>query len=438
MARLPYGSWPSPDHRRRAGPGGGVGRRAARSTATTSGGASRAPPRAAAPQLVRRTARRRVADVLPDGAWNARTRVHEYGGGAWCVAGGTVFWNDWSDQRLRSLDDGDVAAVEPKLLTPEPAERHALRYADLTATPDGRWIVGVREAHGVPGAEEAVNEIVAVPTDGSAATDPAPVVVLVTGPDFVSSPRIDASGRWLAWTQWTHPDMPWDGTELWAARFDPAGAEVTGAVRVAGGRDESIVQPEWVTGSGGDVAPRLLACSDRSGWWNVHAWEPTVQPIEQPRPIATTQAEIGGPQWVFGERWYAVLPDGVLVAAATSKGTDALVVIGSGRKGTGAPRPAVHLLQPGRRHRTRRGRCGRRRPGHGAGARAPALRRRSGRRRGHRAPPAAGPWLRAGVVQRPRADRLPDHRRRRCARPALPAPQPAGHRVPGEECRRTS
>ncbi len=277
-------------------------------------------------QLVRRSPDGTIQDALPAEA-NARTRVHEYGGGAWCVAGGSVFWNDWSDQRLRSLDARAIDPGEPGLLSPEPAEHHALRYADLSATPDHRWIVCVRESHGVKGNPEAVNELIAVPADGSAASDPAAVVVMVSGPDFVSSPRISADGRWLAWTQWQHPDMPWDGTELWAARFGPKTAEVTDPVKVAGGRGESIIQPEWVPGPVAGLPPRLIASSDRTGWWNLYQWEPEVQPVEEPVALTTGEQEIGAPQWVFGERWYAVLPDGRIVAAVSTGGTESLVVI---------------------------------------------------------------------------------------------------------------
>ncbi len=301
-------------------------------------------------QLVRRTPDGRRHDVLPDGA-NARTRVHEYGGGAWCVAGGVVTWNDWADQRLRSLAVPAAASAEPVLLTPEPAEPHGWRHADLVASADGRWIVGVREAHGRPGTTEAVNELVAVPTDGSAADDPDRIVVLVTGPDFVSSPRLGPGGRWLAWTQWSHPDMPWDGTELWVARLDPATAAVTDVRKVAGGRGESIVQPEWVpdgTGERRDDRPRLVACSDRTGWWNLSRW--TIEADEagraggadgpaasEPVALAPIEAEVGGPQWVFGERWYAVGPGGRIVASAASGGRDRLLVVEPDGDGPPAP-----------------------------------------------------------------------------------------------------
>ena len=329
---LPYGSWPSPITAASLVEGAAsVGE--LRIDGEDIWWSESRPSEGGRTQLVRRTADGERHDVLPDGA-NARTRVHEYGGGAWCVAGGVVAWNDWSDQRLRSLDVGAAGRGEPMLLTPEPAERHGWRYADLVPGPDGRWIVCVRETHGLPGSTEAVNELVAVPADGSTAEDADRVVVLVTGPDFVASPRLSADGRWLAWTQWQHPDMPWDGTELWAARFDPTGATVTGARLVAGGRGESIIQPEWVPGPPDDGAPRLVACSDRTGWWNPYSWDIGERGgEEEPVALAPIDAEVGGPQWVFGERWYAVLADGGVVATASADGVDSLVVMRPGTSG---------------------------------------------------------------------------------------------------------
>src|SRR5690606_30964532 len=107
------------------------------------------------------------------------------------------------------------------------------RYADGRVTPDHNWLVCVHERH--QGDGEPANEIVAVPTDGGDAP-----AVLVTGPDFVAAPRISPDGRHLAWLQWHHPDMPWDGTELWVARIDHDGAAIglTDRRLVAGGRDE--------------------------------------------------------------------------------------------------------------------------------------------------------------------------------------------------------
>ena len=151
---------------------------------------------------------------------NVRTSVHEYGGGAWWVAGGVAYYVEFADQRLRRI----VPGGEPVLLTTEPDAPRGLRYADGRPTPDGDWFVCVHERHGVG---EPVNEIVAVATDGSMRTE-----VVSSGADFYASPRLSPEGRSIVWIQWMHPNMPWDATELWIADLD--GVSVTNARKLVG------------------------------------------------------------------------------------------------------------------------------------------------------------------------------------------------------------
>src|SRR5207244_4628181 len=141
-------------------------------------------------------------------------------------------------------------------LPPQPDPPAGARYADGRVTPDGQLIICVRELHSE--GREAVNEIVAVPADGSDAPR-----VLVCGNDFYAFPRLSPDGRRLAWMTWNHPRMPWDGSELWVADLAPDGA-VSGARQVAGGPDESIFQPEW------SPEGTLHFVSDRTGWWNLY------------------------------------------------------------------------------------------------------------------------------------------------------------------------
>lgn len=153
---------------------------------------------------------------------NVRTLVHEYGGGAWWAFGGTLVYSDHSDQRLYRMDAGG----SPTALTPKPGSPREFRYADGRPTPDGRWYVCIRESHR-QGSEPA-NELVAVALDGSLRLE-----VLMSGPDFVSSPRISPDGGRLAWVQWDHPNLPWDDTELWVADFDDG--VISGPCLVGGG-----------------------------------------------------------------------------------------------------------------------------------------------------------------------------------------------------------
>jgi dipeptidyl aminopeptidase/acylaminoacyl peptidase len=226
------------------------------------------------------------ADVTPAG-FNARTRVHEYGGGAVTIAGGIVCFSNFKDQRLYR----QVPGAAPEAITPEAP----LRYADgRVDTARGRW-VGVREDHS--GSGEAVNTIVAIDLATGGAGQ-----VLAQGYDFYSSPRLSADGR-LAWLSWRHPNMPWVGTELWVAALTDGG--LRDPVKVAGGESESIFQPEWAP----DGA--LIFVSDRSGWWNLYRGG---------EPLYPAEAEFAMPLWVFGQSMYAFVDDGRIACAWSSAG----------------------------------------------------------------------------------------------------------------------
>lgn len=260
-------------------------------------------------QVVRRTPDGTNHDLLPDG-YSARTRVHEYGGGAWLVDDGWLHFAHWDDQRLHRLRVDDAGGT-PEPITPEPPSPGAYRYADMRRL--GDHLICVRERHDTGG--EAVNEIVAVPVDGGG--DPQ---VLVTGPDFVANPRLSPSGMQLVWIQWDHPNMPWDSTELCAAPIEVTDKAVTLGDRVvaAGGVGESVLQPVF-RGDG-----ELHFLSDRTGWWNAYAVS------EEGTVTAQTdlEAEIGTPQWVFDMSRYGFLADGRMVFAYAADGLDHLAVRG--------------------------------------------------------------------------------------------------------------
>jgi dipeptidyl aminopeptidase/acylaminoacyl peptidase len=224
-------------------------------------------------------------DLTPEG-FNVRTRVHEYGGGSWAVHGDILFFANFDDQRLYRQDPGSP----PRPITPEPPTLAAHRYADAAITPDGRVLVCVRERHEADG---VINELVTLPADGSE-----PPAVLAGGRDFYASPRLSPDGRRLAWLEWDHPNMPWDGTELKVAELS-AGVPVGEPRREAGGPDESIFQPEWSPGG------TLHFVSDRTGWWNLYRIQDG-----QVEALAPMQEEFGHPQWVFGLARYAFLPGG--------------------------------------------------------------------------------------------------------------------------------
>jgi dipeptidyl aminopeptidase/acylaminoacyl peptidase len=228
--------------------------------------------------------------------FNVRTRVHEYGGGAYAVRAGVIVAANFADQRLWRLEAGGRATP----LTPESGA--CLRYADLELDPAGHRLFAVREDH--RGAGEAVNSIVVI---GLERADDAGQMV-ASGHDFFSSPRLSPDRRRLAWLSWDHPDMPWDATELWLAEIGADGCACE-ARRVAGGAGESIVQPAW------SPTGELYFVSDRTDWWNIYRLG-----ADGPVPVCPMSAEFAGPAWTFGGRWYGFLSDDVILACYTEDG----------------------------------------------------------------------------------------------------------------------
>jgi dipeptidyl aminopeptidase/acylaminoacyl peptidase len=229
--------------------------------------------------------------------FNARTRVHEYGGGAFIVAQNTLYFSNFADQRLYSQKNGEL----PQVLTPE----GQWRYADACFDPQRQRLICVREDHTIP-AQEAVNTLVTVDWQGQ-------VQVLAAGHDFFASPILSPDGQKLAWITWNHPNMPWDGTELWVATV-AADGQLTDGQKVAGGREESIFQPQW------GLDDRLYFVSDRTGWWNLYRCHDPHDPqfVGEVEALCPKQAEFGLPQWVFGMSTYGFADRNTLVCTYTA------------------------------------------------------------------------------------------------------------------------
>ena len=245
-----------------------------------------------------------VTEITPADAY-VRSLVHEYGGGAWWVERGVLFYVDVSDQRLRRLEPGG----EPVLLTPAPEIARGLRYADGRVTPDGLWFVCVRECH--RNDREPANELVAVATDGSGRVE-----VLWDRADFVMSPRVSPDGSKVAWVSWDHPNMPWDATTLRVHELvdGSLGPELV----VVGNGAEAWCEPGW------SADGRLLACTDRNDWWNLHE---IALETGQLTPVVAGPFEIATPPWVFGMQRWAVSGPHTVAAVGLATG-DELVIDG--------------------------------------------------------------------------------------------------------------
>ncbi|WP_344598317.1 S9 family peptidase [Actinomadura vinacea] len=231
--------------------------------------------------------------------WDARTRVHEYGGRSYLpvrtAEGPAIVFANYEDQRLHLLDPGDP---KPHPLTPEPAVPGGLRYADFALSPDSTEIWCVCEGHTPDGIRRA---IVAVPLDGSAAANASAIRELVTGADFYANPAPSPGGGHLAWVQWNHPRMPWDGTEIRVAAIEDG--QTVAPRTVKGGLTESALAPLWRDDES------LYVISDWPGWWNIYQ---VGLHGESPQALYPAEEEFAGPLWQLGGMPYALLDDGRL------------------------------------------------------------------------------------------------------------------------------
>jgi dipeptidyl aminopeptidase/acylaminoacyl peptidase len=250
--------------------------------------------------IVRRGPDGRNQDVTPPG-FNARTRVHEYGGGSYLARGGVVWFTNFADQRLYRQEAGGL----PRPITQEADVRHA----DMVLDERRDRLYAVREDH-TTGSQWAVNSLVSLGAGGQGAER-----TLAAGNDFYSTPRVSPSGSHLCWLTWNHPNMPWDGTELWVAEIGEDGG-LRAQRKVAGGPEESIFQPEW------SPSGVLYFTSDRSGWWNLYRW-----PGASVEPVIEIAAELGTTQWLFRASTYDFESEERIVCQVRSNGVTGLALI---------------------------------------------------------------------------------------------------------------
>ncbi len=258
--------------------------------------------------LVRRDLDGTITRLTPEG-FNVRTRVQEYGGAPYLVAGDLVVVSDFSTGRLHR--------VTAPLATEPLTEDRQWRFADLVLDRARNRLNGIREDHEpdtVARHGEAENSIVGIDLDDGSVT------VLVEGADFFSAPRLSPDGTALAWLEWRHPNMPWDGTEL---RLGSLAGGPRGAVEsirtIAGSATEWISQPRWSPDG------TLHFAAEPTGWMNLYRYaDGGIQ------PVAPMAAEVVYPDWLFGYSTYGFLPDGSIVLVGRSGGHDRLYRVAAG------------------------------------------------------------------------------------------------------------
>ncbi len=241
--------------------------------------------------------------------FNIRTRVHEYGGGAYALYNDMVIFSNFSDQQLHIQHFADE---QPRQLTDTPD----LRFANGVIDASRHRLITVIEDHSSMG-QEPENKL------GSVDIVSGEVSILIRGHDFFSSPILNAEANQLAWITWDHPNMPWDESILWLADIDETGLLIN-IHQVAGGQIDgkkiSVQQPCF--SPSGD----LHFISDKTGWWNIYCLNENTSPVTEVS-VCKRDAEFGLPHWVFGLETYAFLSASQIICICSEKNEDRLAIL---------------------------------------------------------------------------------------------------------------
>ncbi|MBX3152256.1 S9 family peptidase [Candidatus Obscuribacterales bacterium] len=249
-----------------------------------------------------------LEDALPK-TFNVRTLVHEYGGGAFTLHQGNIFFVNFKDQLIYFQKPGS----EPVAITKE----NKLRYADMVIDEKRNRLICVCEDHS-KGGKEPENKLVsiditAVGTNGFKHGEP---TTIASGYDFYSYPRLSPDAQYLSYIAWRHPNMPWDGTDLHLIQFEGSGAIKEDKV-VAGNKEESVFQPVW------SPEGKLFFVNDSTGWWNLEVIENPADAFADsstPKPVIRMNAEFGMPLWVFKMTTFAFMSGGRIICQYCENG----------------------------------------------------------------------------------------------------------------------
>jgi len=247
----------------------------------------------------------RAVDALPV-PYSARSRVHEYGGGCYCVHENLLFFINDSDQDIYLIEDEKISRI---------TSTENSRFADFSYNKKLNRLIAICETHK---GDRVINSVVGIDVNSGEISD------IESGNDFYASPRLNTSATQLCWQTWNHPDMPWDGNQLWLADIDEKG-ELKNKKHIAGDKNISVFQPQW---SPEDI---LHFISDDSGWWHLYRYTNTDASHEITQ-LTHGEKEFGLPQWVFAQSTYAFINDTDILCCYQTAGISTLATLSLSKK----------------------------------------------------------------------------------------------------------
>ena len=247
-----------------------------------------------------------VTDVIPN-KFNAKTNVHEYGGGSFSVSNGIVIFSNYPDNRLYKVSEADP------LPTPITKDDPNLRYANIAFDNFHNRIITVHENHTNP--NNIINSLVSINLEA-----PNNMITIKSGADFYSSPSINPDSTKLAWIEWNHPNMPWDSTSLHVGNISDDGS-LLNHKQISGFQNESVSNPIWSPDG------ILHYISDSSGWWNIFCLKGT-----QEINLTPIKAEFTQPQWQLGINFYDFISEDNIVCSYTQNGMWKLALLSTSDK----------------------------------------------------------------------------------------------------------
>jgi len=247
-------------------------------------------------------------DILPV-PFSARSRVHEYGGGSYCIGGELIFFINDNDQEIYAVYNRQISRI---------TQSENTRFADISYDRTRHRLIAICESHDQSN-NNSVNNRVVTNTIVSIDVSTGKITTLQHGGDFYASPRLNASATQLCWQIWNHPNMPWDGNQLWLADIDNSG-QLINKKHIAGSEDVSVFQPQW---SPDNV---LYFIADDTGWWHIcrYQCDKISDTIER---LTDGEKEFGLPQWVFAQSTYAFISSELIICCYRTDGQSTLATL---------------------------------------------------------------------------------------------------------------